>query len=62
MNKGEDMRFRKEWVDNVRVIEANSKEELVKAIKAIGRNNIIVDIQYGVAYWSYSALILIRKK
>ena len=56
------MKFRKEQVDDVKIIEEEDKEELVKAVKAIGKNNIIIDLQYAVSYWGYSALVLIRKK
>ena len=56
------MKFRDEQVDDVKIAESTSKEGLIEYIKAVGKKNIIVDLQYADSRARYSALILTRKK
>ena len=60
------MKFRKEQVDKIMILEDLYKEELESKIEKVAKKNVIIDLQYGVVYTAlgilYSVLILLRKK
>ena len=60
------IKFRKEKVDLVGVVDAESRKELTNQIVAVGQDHILIDVQYAVATekgkLKYSALLLLRKK
>ena len=56
------MKFRREQVDKVMILESFSKTALEDKIKIVGKLYIIIDLQYAVDRGRYSVLVLLKKK
>ena len=56
------MKFRKEQVDEVLIIEARLEQDFTKELIDLGKKYIIIDLQYAINNGVYSALVLAKVK